>query len=118
MSDPDGSTLDATVDQLSPGVEHISPPAAAGTLDRWQQRLRDAGDPELAGIADDLAELKTQLTGGSINGVVIGALLSRLGQKTTAAAAKADAAIAPQLQQLGATLSSQGARLSGAQFGS
>lgn len=94
--------LDDTIGALQGGLTSLSPTAAVSNIDGWQQKLSGLG---LTDIANDLGELKGLLTSGNLDGKAIGAVLSRLGSKTSASAAGAPAADMPKLQQLGSMLS-------------
>lgn len=106
------SDLDATIDALHGGIMAISPSAAVSTIDGWQAQLQSANQPELQAIANDLGELKRQLTSGDLNGRAIGQLLTRLAERTSAAAGSADGAKQGKLQQLAQLLSKAGRSLS------
>ncbi|MBC8160032.1 MAG: hypothetical protein H7Z42_02345 [Roseiflexaceae bacterium] len=102
------SDLDDTIGALQGGLTSISPTAAVSNIDGWQQKLSGLG---LTDVASDLGELKGLLTSGNLDGKKIGAVLTRLGEKTSASASQAPAADMPKLQQLGSMLSGAGKTL-------
>lgn len=104
-----GSDLDATLGALQGGLTAVSPAAAVSNIEGWQQKLSGLG---LTDVASDLGELKSLLTSGNLDGKQIGAVLTRLGEKTSASASGAPAAETSKLQQLGSVLSAAGKSLS------
>ena len=101
--------VDDTISALQGGITSLSPAAAVGNIDMWHEKLSGLG---LSDIASDLGELKTALTSGNLDGKQIGAIMSRVGQKTMDSASQAPAADMPKLQQLGSMLSGVGKTLS------
>lgn len=107
----DDADLDATVGALEKGVTDVPLSAGADTIDLWQTRLTDAGDPALTRIAATLGELRTLLAAQPVDGAAVGSLLSQLGEQTTGAARSAPPELAGKLAQLGDLLSGEGQRL-------
>lgn len=102
------SELDGTISALQGGLTSLSPAAAVSNIEGWQQKLSGLGATD---IANDLGELKALLTSGNLDGKAIGAVLTKLGSKTTASASGAPAADMGKLQQLGSMLSGVGQTL-------
>ena len=44
-------------------------------IDRWEQRLEESGDSQLAPIAENLCQLRALLTADTLDGTAIGLLL-------------------------------------------
>jgi hypothetical protein len=44
-------------------------------IDRWEQRLEESGDSQLAPIAENLRQLRALLTADTLDGIAIGLLL-------------------------------------------
>ena len=102
------SDLDTTISALQGGLTAVNPNTAVSVISNWQQQLTASGDSSLQSISDDLDELKTELTSGSLDGKAIGAILKRLGSKTTSAASSANGQVASKLETLGKLLSGAG----------
>ena len=47
-------------------------------IDRWEQRLEESGDSQLAPIAENLRQLSALLTADTLDGTAIGLLLGVL----------------------------------------
>lgn len=108
-----GGDLDRTVELLRSGVQRAGIEAAPPEISGWEGRLAASGDPELAAVAETLAELRMQLEGGSFDTVTVGALLMSLGgQVEKVAGAEVGARVAGRLSQLGSLLGEQGDSLS------
>jgi hypothetical protein len=105
--------LDATIAAAEGGLTSLAPGAAVSNIEMWQGRLRAANNPALSTIADDLEELKTELGRSPINGTAVGSILSRVGERTTAAASGADPAVSQRITRLGTLLSQAGTQLGG-----
>ena len=50
-------------------------------IDRWEQRLEESGDSQLAPIAENLRQLRALLTADTLDGTAIGLLLGVLGEQ-------------------------------------
>lgn len=105
------SDLDTTIGALQGGLTSVNPATAVSVISNWQQQLQGSSDSTLKSIAEDLGDLKDQLTSGNLDGKAIGAVLTRLGSKTATAAASADGQVASKLQTLGKLLSGAGSSL-------
>ncbi len=102
--------LDATLDALGSGVAALSPAAARATIERWLDVLADHDG--LNDVATALGELRATLAATPIDGMNVGAILTRLGTRTAEATEHADAAVAPKLERLGGVLTKAGRALS------
>lgn len=110
------ASLDSTIALAESGLATVTPSAAVPLIQAWQQRLDEADNPALTSISEDLEQLKGELQASTIDGSAVGDILTRLGEKTTAAAeSAADSSAAPQLGQLGTLLTEAGAQFAGAQ---
>jgi hypothetical protein len=50
-------------------------------INRWEQRLEESGDSQLAPIAENLRQLRALLTADTLDGTAIGLLLEVLGEQ-------------------------------------
>lgn len=99
--------LDATVGVLEGGVAALSPAAARATIERWLDTL--AAHDGLNDVASALGELRSALAATPIDAATVGPILSRLGERTTAAAEQADdEEVAERVRTLGGLLSHAG----------
>jgi len=96
--------IDSTIAALKNGLTGLSPDAAYGAIDAWQQQLQGTEMEKL------LAELKATLNGSS-NRRAIAEILSELGAQTASAAKNAPADLAVKLTELGELLAQAGASL-------
>ncbi len=110
QTDTHDETLDATISALQGGLTSIDSNTAVSVISNWSKTLSGAG---LTDISSDLDALKGELTSGSLSGARIGPILSRLGSKTTSAAASAPANYQSKLEKLGKVLSQAGGQLGG-----
>ncbi|MDX1530358.1 MAG: hypothetical protein R3362_02410 [Rhodothermales bacterium] len=112
VSDDARTQLDGTLSALEGGVTALSPAAARGTIERWLNTL--AEHDGLNDVATALGELRDALAAPRLRAGTIGPILSRLGERTTAAAGQAeDDEVARRVRTLGRTLSRAGDALSG-----
>lgn len=100
--------IDTTIDALNGDLTAIKPENAVEVISAWRRSLSHSSKDGLKQIADDLGELKDELTSGTLDGKKIGALLKRLGKETTAAAKDADDSVSAKLAQLGQLLTKAG----------
>ncbi len=112
MADPMANdvTVDGTNAAIGTDITALPAAAALANIDGWIAKLE--GD-QFADLRASLEMLKLDLSATPLDGAKIGATLSTLGQQTTAAAAGASTSSQAGLQQLGASLSAAGAKLSG-----
>ena len=104
-TDDSARSLDDTVAALAAGPTGLTPSAALQTVDRWHAACLAEDTLDLSGVAEGLAQLKTQLQ-GRLDGAALADTLARLADDTAAAAAQvSDARLQPTLERLGATLS-------------
>ena len=103
-------TVDGTNAAIGTDIMALPMDAAMSNIDGWIAKLQ--GD-QFAEIRSTLEMLKLDLAAQPMDGAKIGSTLSTLGEQTTAAAATASTSSQAGLQQLGATLSAAGAKLSG-----
>jgi len=101
--------LDATLTTLESDVATLSPAAGRGIIERWLNVLGDY--PEYNDIATALGELRQALTTQPIEGQRVGALLSRLGARTSQVSRDAGEDIQRSLDRLGTLLSHAGRKL-------
>lgn len=113
MADEISTSLDQTIAALRGGVRQLAIEAAVPVIDDWQQRLSGSGSPELMPIADNLAELSSQLSSGNFDPSTVGQLLDTLGtQVQQATLGGPGEQVADRLQQLSTLLTSEGRSLS------
>jgi len=96
--------IDATIAALQGGVTSITPDAAFGVIDGWQQQLQGT---EIGKLLD---ELQSTL-GGTSSRRAISEILSELGAETTSAAGSASGELAAKLIELGQVLAQAGTSL-------
>lgn len=102
--------LESTVSLLNEGIPALSPLAADSIIERWLNTL--AEHPELNDVATTLGVLRSEITSKPIDGNRVGEILSRLGERTSEAAAKAeDDGVRSHVERLGKILSKGGAAL-------
>lgn len=106
-----GATVEGTLDLLGGGLTDADPSAALANIQSWQSQLDGSEDETLQTISDQLGELYTALSSGSVDPQAASELLSSLGENTIAAAANAEGDTATQLTDLGTLLSNAGAGL-------
>lgn len=108
-----GGALERTVEFARGGVQRAGIEVALREISGWEGRLAASGNPELASVADTLAELRGQLDGSAFDPVTVGALMMSLGDQTEqVAGSEAGASVAGRLSQLGRLLGEQGDKLS------
>ncbi|GJG84959.1 hypothetical protein tb265_01400 [Gemmatimonadetes bacterium T265] len=105
--------LDSVNTAAKAGLTNLAPSAAASLVGSIQSKLSGSSNPALRSISGDLAALQTELSASTVNGPRVGAILRRLGQKTTRVAVTQSGAVASTLREIGSQLSSSGRQLSG-----
>jgi len=97
MSD-DAHSLELTRSALREGLPTLGLEGGLVEVDRWIDRTREAGLPQ---VADALAELRSLLTTASTDAAAYRTVLTSLGEQTRAAASGAtDARVAGELRDL------------------
>lgn len=107
----DQEALSATITYLEGMPTGVDIESAVENIQAWQQRLRDAGKPDLNGIADHLGSLIKYLTTPDPDGKAIGRSLIQIGEMTMKAANDADAGIGSLMKILGNWLKKVGESL-------
>ena len=104
----------STIEALRGGVTDLGVERALAEIDGWEQRLEESGDPQLMPIAENLRQLRIQLTDDGIDPAETGRLLDTLGdQVRDLASGGIGEPVADKLRQLGEQLSNQGREISG-----
>ena len=101
--------FDSTTSALREGVRSVGIEQAVAEIDGWREKLEASGDPGLRPIADELGQLKEQLTAESPDESAIGRLLVDLGDRAEAVAVSGTASpVADKLQLLSTMLTDEG----------
>lgn len=101
--------LDSTTSALRDGVRSLAIERALPEIDGWREKLKASGDPTLQPIADELGELKEQLTAEDPDENAIGRLLVDIGDRVQAVAVSGTATpVADRLQLLSTLLTDEG----------
>lgn len=111
----------ATVDDIERGLTTLPLSKGINRIDDWKRKIEATERQDLMPIAAGLDELHQSLTGVGIDGAQIGAILTRLGEQTEAAAGDvspstagdANEALAKNLKRLGSLLRHAGGALQG-----
>jgi hypothetical protein len=85
-NETEAAEVAATVDDLERGLTAFPLSKAVNRIDDWKRKIEATDREDLLPIAAALGELHQSLTGGLIDGVRVGSILVRLGEKTEAAA--------------------------------
>ena len=85
-NETEAAEVGALVDSLESGLEQISLAKAINRIDDWRRKVTETDREDLQPIAAGLGELHQALTGEGIDGVRVGAILTRLGEQTETAA--------------------------------
>lgn len=114
------SLIEETVSAFDSGISNIEPEDGMELIDKWLNRLDEAGDEATDEIADTLEELRSELdpdqTDGQPNGSVIADILQDLIGQTQAVMQSAEAsAEQTELSQLTATLENLHRQIASAQ---
>jgi hypothetical protein len=113
LADPNTTAqLDSVAAAAQSGLTQLSPMVAIPLVQSFETKLRNANDPALTAIAEDLEDLRDELDDAQVNGREVGDVLERLGPKVTAVAARGGA-VGATLRTLGTQLSSAGRQLKG-----
>ncbi|CAA9430368.1 MAG: hypothetical protein AVDCRST_MAG78-1644 [uncultured Rubrobacteraceae bacterium] len=106
--------LESTVTSLQGGVQRLGIEAALPVIEGWEGRLAASEDPELTPIAENLGELRIQLSASDLDQAAVGRLLATLGDQVQRLAnSNIQIEVADRLSQLSALLSVEGDSLSG-----
>jgi hypothetical protein len=104
--------LDATLETFRGRVYRASMEQAIEEVRGWRRRLDETGDPDLASIAENLAELETLLAADHLDAEAVGQLLSELGEQTVKVGGSGvPEAVDEKLQRLGGLLDADGRML-------
>ena len=103
--------LEATIQAAQGGLTDMPIGAAVSNIEGWEQRLRNADNPALIPIADNLEALQVELQSEQIDGQQVGRMLVQLGEQTIEAASMAEPEVADGLVRLGNLLRQTGARI-------
>ncbi len=108
-------TVESTVELFDGGITEVPLDAALANIQGWEATLREADNPDLTAIADNLEQLATALQADPVDGAEVADLLSQLGDQTRTAAegADVDEDTASQLSLLASLLTQVGQQLSG-----
>ena len=107
----DQEALSATITYLEGMPTEVDIESTVENIQAWQQRLHDAGKPELNGIADHLGSLIKYLTTPDPDSNAIGRSMIQIGEMTMKAANDAEADIGSQMKILGNWLKKVGESL-------
>ena len=101
-------TLEGTIAALEDDVATIPLEQASSLIAGWETTLRAAEDETLAGIADDLAALQTELQGEEMDLYEVRDIVGALGEQTLLIATNAEGETATMLERLGTLLTDLG----------
>ena len=85
-NETEAAEVAATVDELERGLTQIPLSKAINKIDDWKRKIEETERQDLLPIAAGLGELHQSLVGEGVDGVRVGAILTRLGEQTEAAA--------------------------------
>ncbi len=96
------------------GVQRLGIEAALPVIEGWEGRLAASGNLELTPIAENLGELRIQLSASDLDQAAVGRLLATLGDQVQRLAnSDIQIEVADRLSQSSALLSVEGDSLSG-----
>ena len=72
--------FEPTISTLRGGVENIAIERALSEIDRWEQKLEESGDSQLAPIAENLRQFRALLTADTLDVTAIGLAVGRAGR--------------------------------------
>ena len=104
--------LDTVIAVLDRGLTTVPQAEAVAAISSLQSYLSSATDPALSGMATEFDALKAELQKPSVDNKAVGAVLSRIGPKATAAAQSAGPN-SDRVSRLGTALTNAGTKLSG-----
>lgn len=108
------AALESTVTSLQGGVQRLGIAAALPVIEGWEGRLAASEDSELTPVAENLGELRIQLSASDLDQAAVGRLLADLGDQVQRLAnSDIQIEVADRLSQLSALLSVEGDSLSG-----
>ena len=110
-TDTHAAEISATIDELELGLAQIPLSKAINRIDDWKREIEATERADLGPIADELGQLHSALTGVGLDGVAIGGILARLGEKTEGVADSAPEALQDKLRRLGSILRHAGSAL-------
>ena len=85
-NETEAAEVKATIDDVERGLTSIPLSKAVNKIDDWKRKIEETERQDLLPIAAGLGELRQSLVGEGIDGIRIGAILTRLGEQTEAAA--------------------------------
>lgn len=120
-NETEAAEVAATIDDIERGLTALPLSKAINRIDDWKRKIEATERADLLPIAAALGELHQSLTGESIDGIRIGAILVRLGEQTEAAANDVSPAttgdtnvdLSNNLKRLGSLLRHAGGALGG-----
>lgn len=104
--------LDTVISVLDRGLTTVPAAEAVAAISSLQSYLSSATDPALSGMSSEFDALKTELQKPTVDNKAVGAVLSRIGPKATAAAQSAGPN-SDRVSRLGTALTTAGTKLSG-----
>ena len=120
-NETEAAEVAATIDDLERGLTQIPLSKAINKIDDWKRKIETTERQDLLPIAAGLGELHQSLVGEGVDGIRVGAILTRLGEQTEAAANDVSPSttgdtnedLVKNLQRLGSLLRHAGAALGG-----
>lgn len=121
-NETEAAEVKATTDDLERGLTAIPLSKAVNKIDDWKRKIEATERQDLLPIAAGLGELRQSLVGEGVDGLRVGAILTRLGEQTEAAADDVSPAttgdtnedLIANLKRLGSLLRHAGGALTGA----
>ena len=121
-NETEAAEVAATVDDVERGLTSVPLSKAVNKIDDWKRKIEATERQDLLPIAAGLGELRQSLVGEGVDGLHVGAILTRLGEQTEAAAGDVSPAttgdtnedLVKNLQRLGSLLRHAGGALTGA----
>ena len=121
-NETEAAEVAATIDDVERGLTSIPLSKAVNKIDDWKRKVEETERQDLLPIAAGLGELRQSLVGEGIDGIRVGAILTRLGEQTEAAAddvpppttGDTTEDLVNNLKRLGSLLRHAGGALSGA----
>ena len=122
-NETEAAEVAATIDDVERGLTSVPLSKAVNKIDDWKRKIEETERQDLLPIAAGLGELHQSLVGEGIDGIRVGAILTRLGEQTEAAAddvpppttGDTTEDLVGNLKRLGSLLRHAGGALSGAQ---
>ncbi len=120
-NETEAAEVAAVTDELERGLSQIPLSKAINRIDDWKRKIEETERQDLLPIAAGLGELHQSLVGEGVDGIRVGAILTRLGEQTEAAAGDVSPAttgdtnedLVKNLKRLGSLLRHAGGALGG-----